>query len=136
AARPKEPAKYSLTVQSDPTLFAFISRICELVNAPVPSRVDVDCQINASASFRRGLLSMKGNDLVLTIGLPLAADLTMQEFAGVLAHEFGHFAQGAGMRLTYIVRQTNRWFARVVYDRDEWDIKLVEISRRIDIRLG
>ena len=51
-------------------------------------------------------------DVVLTIGLPLAAGLTIQEFAGVLAHEFGHFAQGAGMKLTYLIRATSAWFAR------------------------
>jgi Zn-dependent protease with chaperone function len=136
AGRPEQPPKYSLTAESDPLLFAFIQRICELVKAPLPSRVDVDCQINASASFRRGLLSMRGNDVVLTIGLPLAAGLTMEEFAGVLAHEFGHFAQGAGMKLTYIVRAISGWFARVVYERDEWDVHLARAAHSVDIRLG
>jgi Peptidase family M48 len=66
----------------------------------------------------------------------LAAGLTVQEFAGVLAHEFGHFAQGAGMRLTYIIRRTNFWFARVVYERDEWDVALHRTAYRVDIRAG
>jgi Zn-dependent protease with chaperone function len=136
AGTPEPPPRYSLTPQSDPVLFEFISRICELVRAPRPSRVDVDCQINASASFRRGLMSLRGNDVVLTIGLPLVAGLNMQEFAGVLAHEFGHFAQGAGMRLTYVIRQTSAWFARVVYERDEWDVKLAQAAHRIDFRIG
>jgi hypothetical protein len=46
-------------------------------------------------------------DLVLTIGLPLVAGLSVREFGGVLAHEFGHFAQGGGMRLTALVRYVN-----------------------------
>ncbi len=136
ARRPEQPPKYSLTPQSDPALFELIGRICELTRAPLPSRVDVDCQINASASFRRGLLSMRGYDVVLTIGLPLAAGLTMQEFAGVLAHEFGHFAQGAGMRLTYLIRATSAWFARVVYERDEWYVRLVQAAYSLNIRLA
>jgi Zn-dependent protease with chaperone function len=136
AGQPEQPPRYSLTAQSDPDLFALISHICKLVRAPLPSRVDVDCQINASASFRRGLLSMRGNDVVLTIGLPLAAGLSMQEFAGVLAHEFGHFAQGAGMKLTYIIRAISGWFARVVYERDEWDVRLVRAAHGIDVRIG
>src|SRR4029450_10901664 len=107
--KPDEPAKYSLTPQSDPVLFAFIARVCEQVKAPLPSRVDVDCRINASAHFRRGLWSLHSNDLVLTIGLPLVAGLTMEEFAGVLAHEFGHFAQGAGMRVTDVGRERGNW---------------------------
>lgn len=136
AGRPEQPPRYSLTAQSDPALFALIGHICKLVRAPLPSRVDVDCQINASASLRRGLLSMRGNDVVLTIGLPLAAGLSMQEFAGVLAHEFGHFAQGAGMKLTYVIRAISGWFARVVYERDEWDVRLVRAAHSIDIRIG
>ncbi len=87
----------------------------------------MDCQVNASASLRRGLWS---KDLVLTVGLPLASGLDMRQFAGVLAHEFGHFAQGAGMRLTYVIRKINFWFARVVYERDAWDVKLERIGAR------
>src|SRR5205814_1193446 len=98
APKARQAERFSLTHDDQPDLFAFIGRICQLVNAPPPSRVDVDCDINASASFRRGLASITSNDVVLTIGLPLVAGMTMREFAGVLAHEFGHFAQGVGMR--------------------------------------
>src|SRR5213075_671827 len=55
---------------------------------------------------------------------------------GVLAHEFGHFAQGAGMRLTYVIRKFNFWFARVVYERDSWDVKLEQASRGTDWRIA
>jgi len=108
----------------EPTLFAFIARICELIGAPMPKRIDLDCQLNAAAGFRRGALSLLGHDLVLTLGVPLMAGLTLREFAGVIAHEFGHFTQGFGMRLSYIIRSINGWFARVVYERDAWDLAL------------
>ena len=136
AGRPPEPDRYTLTAESDPELFAVIAKICDLVKAPLPSRVDVDCQVNASVRFRKGWRSLSDNDVVLTIGLPLAANLTMQELVGVLAHEFGHFRQGAGMRMTYIIRSISRWFAYVVYQRDEWDIRLVRATRGIDVRIG
>ena len=132
AKRPHANAPFSLRREDEPVLFEFIDRICRLVRAPVPSRVDVDMQVNASASLQRGVMS---NDLVLTIGLPLVAGLNTRELGGVLAHEFGHFAQGAGIRLTYIVRHINLWFARVVYERDEWDIKLERGARDNDLRL-
>ena len=108
----------------EPTLFAFIAKICELVGAPMPKRIDLDCNLNAAAGFRRGALSLFGHDLVLTIGLPLMSGLTLSEFAGVIAHEFGHFTQGFGMRLSYVIRSVNGWFARVVYERDAWDVSL------------
>jgi len=110
----------------EPALYAFIARICDLVGAPMPKRIVLDCDLNAAAAFRRGAASMLGNDLVLVIGLPLVAGLNLREFAGVIAHEFGHFTQGFGMRLSYITRSINRWFARLVYERDAWDLWLEE----------
>jgi Zn-dependent protease with chaperone function len=133
ARRAKKDEPLSLDPVKETLLFAFVQRICQLVHAPMPCRIDVDCQVNASASFRRGLWS---KDLVLTVGLPLAAGLDMRQFAGVLAHEFGHFAQGAGMRLTYVIRNINFWFARVVYERDKWDVQLEQAAKSVDLRLG
>lgn len=133
ARRAKAAEPLSLDPMKELLLFAFVQRICQLVRAPTPSRIDVDCQVNASAGLRRGLWS---RDLVLTIGLPLAAGLDMRQFAGVLAHEFGHFAQGAGMRLTYVIRNINFWFARVVYERDRWDVQLEHAAKSVDLRIG
>lgn len=137
-ARPaNEGRRRSVTPTSDPLLFEFVSHICTLVGAPQPRRIDIDCQINASAGFRRGWLSLiTGRDLVLTIGMPLVAGLSLRQFAGVLAHEFGHFSQGAGMRLSYVVRSINMWFLRVVYQRDEWDEWLANIGSELDRRIG
>lgn len=126
----------SLKPDDEPLLFDFVDQICDIVGAPQPKRIDIDCNINASAGFNRGIWSMFGHDLVLTIGMPLVAGLTMRQFAGVLAHEFGHFAQGTGMRVSYLIRSISYWFTRVVYERDSWDEKLENWSRSIDIRIG
>ena len=127
----------SLTRKHEPKLFAFVDRLCESVHAPKPKRIDVDCDVNASASFRRGLLSMLfSGDLVLTIGMPLVAGLSTRQLAGVLAHEFGHFSQGFGMRVSYVVRTISYWFARVVYERDAWDDWLARTANSIDLRVG
>ena len=126
----KEWTPYAVTRSNEPVLFDFIERICTSMNAPMPTRVVLDLQANASASLRRGIFSFAGNDLVLTIGLPLVAALNAQQFAGVLAHEFGHFAQKGGMRLSYVVMNLTCWLARVVYDRDEWDCALAAASHR------
>ncbi|MBI5388460.1 MAG: M48 family metalloprotease [Verrucomicrobia bacterium] len=126
ARRPKHAQPLALNPGAEPLLFTYITQICESVGAPAPRRIDLDCQLNASASFRRGAWSLLGNDLVLTIGLPLVAGLNTRQFAGVIAHEFGHFTQGFGMRLTYVIRSVNAWFARVVYERDAWDVSLEE----------
>ena len=126
----------SLIPDSDPLLFEFVRRICILVQAPPPARIDIDCDVNASAGFDGGFRGLLSNDLVLTIGLPLAAGLSLQQVGGVLAHEFGHFSQGAGMRLTFVVRSINHWFLRAVYERDRWDDWLTYLSQTLDPRIG
>ena len=113
--------------EKEPLLVAFIDGVCGSVGAPIPSRIDVDCQVNASARLATWALA-PSKQLVLTIGLPLVAGLTLKQFTGVLAHEFGHFSQGAGMRLSILIRSINFWFARVVYQRDNWDESLREAS--------
>lgn len=109
---PTKQKTRSITRKEEPLLFAFVDKVCDSVHAPRPARIDIDCDVNASAHFRRGIFSFLGDDLVLTIGLPLTAGLTLTEFGGVLAHEFGHFSQGAAMRVSFLVREIVHWFAR------------------------
>ncbi len=137
-ARPaRSDRRRSLTRNDEPKLFAFVDKLCESVHAPKPKRIDVDCEVNASASFRNGMFSLfVPSDLVLTIGMPLVAGLTARQLGGVLAHEFGHFSQGFGMRVSYIVRSISYWFARVVYERDRWDEWLASAARSLDFRIG
>jgi Zn-dependent protease with chaperone function len=129
-ARPAKAGKDRfLELAKDPLVFAFVTRIARAVNAPEPKRIAVNGDLNASASLGQGVTGLFGSNLVLTLGLPLVAGLTLQQLAGVLAHELGHFAQGAGMRLSYVIRSINSWFARVVYQRDVWDQALVQWSQ-------
>lgn len=132
-ARPAKGEKTrALDPSKEPLLFAFVDGVCQTVGSPRPARIEVDCQVNASARLSSGPLS---RELVLTIGLPLVAGLDLRQFAGVLAHEFGHFAQAAGMRLSYLIRSINHWFARVVYERDEWDQTLAAWSKEGNVYL-
>lgn len=132
AGRPKRAQPLALNPANERLLYAFIEKICDVVGAPSPKRIDLDCQLNAAAHFRRGFFSLFGNDLVLVLGLPLVANLTARELAGVIAHEFGHFTQGAGMRLNYIINSVNFWFARVAYQRDSWDVALESWSAEVN----
>jgi Zn-dependent protease with chaperone function len=124
ARRANQMQPITLNPDHEPVFHALVHRICEIVGAPAPREIRLNCEVNASAGFRRGFRSFFGNDLVLTVGLPLLAGLSMREISGVIAHEFGHFTQGAAMRLSYIIRRVNFWFARVIYQRDSWDATL------------
>ncbi len=118
-------ARHRVLREREPLLFEFVERLAALVGAPPPREIWVDAEVNASAGFRRGFLSFLGRDLVLTLGLPLMAGLSLKQLVNVLAHEFGHFSQGTAMRLTYVIGSINGWFARVVYERDKWDEWLI-----------
>ncbi|MCU0713618.1 MAG: M48 family metalloprotease [Pirellula sp.] len=133
----KEQRIRSLSRQGEPVLFAHIDRLCKELGAPVPTRIDIMNEVNAAAGFRNGLWSMiRGNDLVLKIGMPLVSGLSLQQLTGVLAHEFGHFSQGAGMRMSRLLMLISEWLRRAVYDRDAWDEWLVNTSHELDIRLS
>ena len=135
-ARTARPyAQVSLNRSKQKMLFAFVDKICDSVGAPRPTRIDVSFDVNAAAGFGSGFWSVFKSDLVLVVGLPLVAGMSLQQFAGVLAHEFGHFSQGTAMRVSWIVRHVNHWFAKVVYTRDEWDVWLTSVSEELDLRI-
>lgn len=116
----------SLTREGEPLLFELVDRICDPIKAPRPHKIQVNSEVNASASYGVGLKAIFRRELVLTIGVPLVSGLSTRQFAGILAHEFGHFSQGAGMRAQMIIGSINLWFAKVVYARDGLDEMLDE----------
>lgn len=111
----------SLTREGEPILFDLVDRICDAIDAPKPSRIEVDGDVNASASYGAGFKGIFKSELVLKIGVPLISGLSVRQLAGILAHEFGHFSQGAGMRAQLIIGAINLWFAKVVFARDAVD---------------
>jgi Zn-dependent protease with chaperone function len=113
----------------EPAILEFVERICDLLRAPRPKHIYVDLQPNASASVNgvRGLLR---RELNLTIGLPLVGVLSITQFGGVLAHEFGHFAQGTGMRLSFLIRKFNEWIAQIAFQPDIIEQKVADCVGR------
>ena len=122
--------RFELTREREPFLFDFLDKLSEYVGAIPPTRVFVDCNVNAAASFRHGIWSalFGGHRCDLTLGLPLVAGMNMSQLVGVIAHEFGHFTQGGGMRFGNIIRTVSYWFLQVVYGRDRFDQYIIALS--------
>lgn len=114
ARRHQRTPPLALNPAAEPLLFAFVHLICDAVGAPHPRQILVNGRLNASAAYRGGITGLFRGDLVLTIGLPLVANLTLRQFAGVLAHELGHFNQRVGLRTSSLVRAVNAWLEHVV----------------------
>ena len=134
ARDPKASSPLNLKRSSEPFLYEYVEAICDAVNAPAPNSIRLICEPNAAASFSRGLMGLVTGQMTLTIGLPLAAGMSVRQLTGVLAHEFGHFSQGGGMRLCYIVRVINFWLLKIVFLRDSWDEALERYSQNGDWR--
>ena len=126
ARRPARTQPLTLTAQAEPRVHDLVRQICQAVGARAPQRIELSCDLNASAHLEPGWRGFFGNRLILTLGLPLVAGLTQRELAGVVAHEFGHFRQGGGMRVSALIRRVNHWFARVIYARDRWDVLIAQ----------
>jgi uncharacterized membrane protein len=90
------PPSRPINHEEHPRLFQFIGAICREVGSQPPSRVEVDCAINASVRFREGLASLNEGDLTLTLGLPLVAGLPAAHLGGVIAILIGCVAWSLG----------------------------------------
>ena len=133
--RPKQaPKPIRILPESDPVLFEFVEALCRVMGCPRPETISADLQVNASAGIH-GWRGMILGHMNLTIGLPLATSLSLAEFTGVLAHEFGHFAQRAGLRSRYLIQLIQNWFFRVAHQRDALDAWLERMCRRRDWRI-
>ncbi len=126
ARGPKRCLPLELNPAVHPRLYQFIAQISDLLRTPMPRGLELDSELGASAGFRRGWRGFLSRDLVLTLGLPLIWGFTTRQLAVVVAHELGHCRQSLAMRLQFVINSINRWFVRVVYQRDAWDDALEE----------
>ena len=118
-----------ITEKDQPTFFAFLRRLCKDTGAPMPNRVLVTPDVNASVVYNSNLQSLfLPTPKNLIIGLGLVNGLSLTEFKAVLAHEFGHFSQSS-MKLGTYVYQVNRIIADMVYGRDFFDDMLDNLKR-------
>ena len=116
------PDHITLDREAEPFLYDYVDRICQTLDTPKPMEIRVDLAPNASAGPASFVEGFYRQNLVLTIGLPLALGLNVQQFSGVIAHELGHFAQsGGGTDLSHILRLVNASFDRIVRGEDWFD---------------
>ena len=120
----RESAPLALDLAREPQLRQVIEQLCRAIGLRPPVAVHLCNEVNASVHFEGGWRGFFSGDKVLTIGMPLVAGSTVQQFVGVLAHEFGHFAQRLGMRCSFLINRVNAWLESRAYARDPWDDRL------------
>jgi Zn-dependent protease with chaperone function len=113
---------YPLAAAKEPVLIEFVSKICDQIGAPPPAKVEAEC------STRLALDSRGGG--VLTIGLPLAAALSVEQLAGLIGGQVAHVRQGAGSGPTNLIRAVNGWLWRSIYEPGRFDAWLSLVAQR------
>ena len=105
----KTESPYTLSPEKEPLLFALIHEICERGSIRPPMEIQLNCRVDLSLHGKPGLSGLASKETVLTIGLPLISGLTLRQFAGVLAHELGHYRGIKDPRLSFVICRINRW---------------------------
>lgn len=121
APRSPPPVTYPIDAAKESEFVAAVRALCKAMNIRPPAQIRLSNDVNASVHFERGLLGLFTGRKVLTIGLPIVAGLNARQLVGVLAHEFGHFAQSGGMRCSFLINTVNRWLHSRAYVEDAWD---------------
>ncbi len=121
---------FEIKPEQAPGLFSLVKIMCDRINVPVPISIYVDNYVNASAGSAAGLFALLRGQLVLTVGMPLVSGMNARQLVGILAHEFGHFAQPSAMFTYYLINTVNHWFADRAFHHDSWDDRLENWERR------
>jgi Zn-dependent protease with chaperone function len=93
-----------LEAQSQPRLFDTISGVAQATGQEMPAEVYLVPDVNAWVAQRGGFMGFGGRK-VMGIGLGLLQALTVSQFKGVIAHEFGHY-YGGDTRLGPLIYRT------------------------------
>lgn len=103
----------SLERAQETVLFSFVERLARTVGAPLPKVIEVttDADLGLQREPRR-----RGGRLVLTLGLPLVAGLTLEQFAGLLARECTTYVRRPGNALLRLIRRADDRFDQLLAD--------------------
>ena len=114
-----------ITDEDEPRLLSFINDLADKVATPQPHKVYLSADVNASVFYDSSFWSMfLPENKNLTIGLGLINTITVDEFRGILAHEFGHFSQRS-MKVGSYVYNVNRVIFNMLFENDTYG-KLVQ----------
>ncbi|TYT26659.1 M48 family metalloprotease [Luteimonas viscosa] len=104
------PEGHRLDQHEAPLLQAEVERLRVAAGAPRLSGIVVDADLNAAAASVPRALGLLGHRHYLVLGLPLMQLLDREQFASVVAHEFGHFGGGHGRFGGWIYRVRASWY--------------------------
>jgi hypothetical protein len=121
---------YPLAPDKERLLTDFVAQICEQIDAGPPSAIHAECSARLAAEYRRGLLGLINRDVVLTIGLPLSASLSVEQLAALIAVQMAPHRRRAAGRVMNLIRGINGWLWRSIYEDGRFDAWLARVASR------
>lgn len=115
--------------EEEPHLFQEIRRVAVATGSPMPDEVYIAAGPTASVAHVGRFAGIGRPRSVMVIGLPLLVALTVSEFGGVLAHEFGHFF-GGETRLAPLIYGTRSAIAHTLATfekRIHWSQEVISV---------
>jgi Zn-dependent protease with chaperone function len=91
-----------------------VEQVAKDVGTRPPARIFLTVEVNAYASFHRGLPGMLAGDSKLTVGVPLLAGLQAEELRAIVAHELAHFQDVGAMRICAIAFEIEGGLTRMI----------------------
>jgi hypothetical protein len=119
-AHPLEPGQ-------QPLLADFVARVCQQIECPPPAVLQVDCSPR---------LTIDQSGRTLTIGLALAAGLSVNQLAGLIIGLLAKHRRNAASGPTNLIRVINGWLWRSVYQQDRFDQWITRVNLRPGFHLG
>lgn len=104
------PEGYRLAPGEAPRLRTEVERLRAATGAPKLDGIVIDADLNAAAASVPRALGLFGHRHYLLLGLPLMQMLDRDQFASVIAHEFGHFGGGHGRFSGWIYHVRSSWY--------------------------
>ena len=120
---PKRDKEYGREIKrvDSPKLFDLIADTAKAAGVRMPKYIYVNHEVNACVFFNTGFWNIffpvRKN---LAIGLGLFESTNTEEVKGIIAHEFGHFAQSS-MRVGSVLYVANKVITDLAYRRDKLD---------------
>ncbi|MFE5208726.1 M48 family metalloprotease [Streptomyces sp. NPDC056600] len=123
----KEWDAIAVTPDAQPELWALVRAAAEATGEQPPDELYLDTQVNAAVSEASRMLGLLPGRRRMRIGVPLLVGMTVQQLRGVLAHEFGHYAnldtrlgsvimrgRAAVLHTVDVFGRTSTWFHEAV----------------------
>ena len=134
--RRRSVRSYAIDKNEEPLVHELVDRVCENLSAPRPKSVWLECSTHYGTSYRRGMLGYLTGDLALTLGLPLAASLSVEQLASLVAGEVAPYRRRCGSGLMTLIGSINGWLWRSVYEPDRFDEWVNRATSRPGLHLG